>query len=65
MPKAGEQIPGPKTPPKKLPDGDKKTTTIPQLAPSDPLASPGLPAAPASSAAPASPRPLNLGQSPY
>jgi len=59
MPKAGEQIPEPKTPPKKLPDGEKKTS-VPELAPSDPLASPGVP-----TTVPTSPRPLNLGHSPY
>jgi len=52
MPKAGEQIPAPSNPPKKMPGGDKKAG-LPQTLSAEPIA------------APASPRPLDLGQSPY
>jgi hypothetical protein len=54
MPKAAEQIPAPSTPPKKMPGGDKKTGLYPpRVVPAEPIA------------APASPRPLDLGHSPY
>ena len=55
MPKAGENIPAPKTPAKKMPDG-KKTGAAPL---GESLGAPAL------SSTPASPRTLDLGRSPY
>jgi len=60
MPKAGEKIPAPQGPAKKMPDGTKTMSVPPsQLQHAEPIAAPTLPAAPAS------PRTLDLGRSPY
>jgi len=59
MPKAGEYL---HNPPKKMPDGDKKGSSLPQLAPYEAI---GAPVLPTPAAVPASPRTLDLGHTPY